>query len=668
MSNTYLPKQTFAGGELSPEMWGRSDLQKFSTAAKEMTNFYTHTSGAVSNRPGLKYINNAKCNDKKTRLIPFVFSTTQTYILEFGDKYIRFYTNNGQIVYNNLPYEIATPYSANDLAKLKYTQSADTIFIAHPDYPPYKLTRTDHTAWTLSEFNFKNGPFMDSNITATTITPSATTGTITLTASSAIFDSKHVGSIWQISQKINAPGVAGSFTAAGTSSVILNNKQWELITHGTWSGKIRIKVSYDNGATWRIVKNYSSVSDNNIKSSETLDEELIVNGAIPQIVLECYSYSSGTLSYDLTGYAYTVDGIVKITSVTDSTHATATVIKQLGNTSATDDWAEGAWSTSKGFPATVAFHENRLLFANTNAQPQTVWFSKIGSYNDFGVSQTALDTDAVTASLISNSVNAIHSLVPLNDVIGMTEAAEWKITPGSNTSTITPTSIAFKRQSTRGSNLLNPLVIGNRIIYTQKQGSIVRDIGYNWQSDSYTGDDLTILARHMFEDYTIVDWTYQESPNSIVWAIRSDGILLGLTYMKEQDVWGWHRHITQGKFESVACISGDGYDEIWFVINRTDKDGNAIKFIEKMSTRMGSTDDIALEYMGDTAISPANQFFVDAGLSYDGEPTASVSGLEHLEGKTVAILADGNVMPSYFSGCQISAAVPRQYHRGSTEL
>jgi len=286
----------FTSGELSPLLDGRVDLSRYYNGVKKLENFLIMPHGGVTRTPGTYFVAEVKDSSKKTRLIPFQFSTEQAYILEFGDQYIRFYMNGGQILDGGSPYEISTPYQESELFELQFAQEADVMWIVHPNHKPRKLSRTGHTAWTLSEVEFINGPYLPDNTTSTTITPSATTGSITLTASSNIFQPQHVGALW------------------------------------------RIKTGY-----------------------------------------------------------------VKITAYTSGTQVSADVKSELADTLDTTDWAEGA--DYRGWPNCVTLYEQRLFFANTKTDPQTVWGSKTGKYDDF--TSGANDDDALEYTIGSEQVNAI---------------------------------------------------------------------------------------------------------------------------------------------------------------------------------------------------------------------------------------------------------------------
>lgn len=284
------------------------------------------------------------------------------------------------------------------------------------------------------------------------------------------------------------------------------------------------------------------------------------------------------------------------------------VVKEYaqGAVNATDLWAYGAWGPAWGYPSEVEFFASRLFFAGTVRNPQTIWATKINSYSNFGKSVPTADDDAITATLNAKQVNAITDLIPLDNMIMLTTGGEWKTGGGSN-DVLTPSTVSFKPQSNYGASKLPGLVVGESGLFVQGRGSYVRDIGYQFAVDSYTGNDLTIFASHLVQGYSIVDWTYQQSPFSVVWAVRNDGVLLGLAYFKEQQVSGWfHCDTTNGFYESVCSIT-EGDEDIVYVIVRRFINGVSVRFVERLNTR----------FFGDQR----DAFFVDAGLSYDGRNT-----------------------------------------------
>jgi len=468
--------------------------------------------------------------------------------------------------------------------------------LCNSSYKPKTLTRTSHYDWVFEDFSYEGGPFRNQNVTDTTITPSAVTGTgITLTASSSIFTANQVGSLFQISHDVTGQVLNLTLTTTTTSSTIKCNGDWSIITHGTWAGKVQIQRSKDEGTTWETIRSYTSSSDINVNDSGETDDLVLLRIS--------YTYTSGTCYVDLNAYSFAHDGIVEITGYTSGTIVTADVITEMAFITATEDWAEGSWSTKNGYPSCVKFYQNRLGFAGSTKDPLTLWLSQTGDYPNFLVNSPIEDSDAITAPLVSEGLNAIKSMVSISDMIAFTAGGEWKVGTGSESTALTPTSIIARQQGYRGSSNLSPLIIGNRILYCQETGSTIRDIGYSLADDVYKGDDLTMLARHLFKNNEIVDWAFQQEPDGIIWGVRDDGILLSFTYNKEQDVYAWARHNTAGYFESVAAIPGNGYTEVYFVVRR-EINGVTKRFIEKLMPRMLSTD-------------PRDQFFIDCGLSYD---------------------------------------------------
>ena len=276
----YVMQNSFAGGEVSPSMYGRTDLAKYAISARTLLNTFVHPSGGASNRAGLRFINEVKTSAKATRLIPFQFSVTQAYVVEAGHLYFRFFMNGGFIETtpgSGTPYEVVSIYTDAEVFDIKYAQSADTLFLFHPSHPVMLLTRTAHNAWTFTALSIKNGPFQKENVTATTITPSGTSGSITLTASAATFAAGHVGALYRISHSLEGPSTSGTIVfpgvaVPGSSDVITTNSQWKFVTHGTWTGKIQLMYSIDAGVTWKVLRAYSSAKDSNIIDSAVVDE------------------------------------------------------------------------------------------------------------------------------------------------------------------------------------------------------------------------------------------------------------------------------------------------------------------------------------------------------------------------------------------------------------
>lgn len=620
-----MPKSTsivtnFTAGEISPLAVGRFDYKKYTNAAALIENFLIHQIGGGIFRPGTKYTAEVKYSSKETILYPFQFSTEQNYMLEIGDLYIRFFTQNARLESAGTPIEVVTPYLEAELESLQFAQNADIMYIVHPNHKPRKLARTSATVFTLTEVDFVRGPFMDTNITATTITPSADTGAgITLTASDAIFDADHVGSLWRIK-----------------------------------------------------------------------------------------------------------DGVVKITAFTDTTHVTGTVQDEPDGTTgnlgtgpaATDDWAEGAFSDYRGWPAAVSFHEQRLYYANTDSEPQKFWGSVIQEFENFDEGE-ADDADAVSYEIATEQVNAIRwfSSGSKSAQLG-TSGASFSASSGSSNSPITPSSIVVQRDTNYGAAALQPKRLGSYIYYLQRNLMTLRELGYDYYLDSQIALDKTLVSDHILRDGGgAKDMDHQQSPNNRLWITRNDGQLAVFTRNVKQEVEGWSRLISgsdsrgAGTFESVGIMPEDeGDDQIWVIVKRY-INGSYVKYVEYFMPELfdkyydafyvdsGLSLDNPITISGATAAEPVvitavahglsngdqikidevvgmtelnNQFYLIAnktddtfeltdldGDDIDGtefttyisggevrKMVTAISGLDHLEGETVAVVADGAVRPN----------------------
>ena len=544
MARVAVELTNFTGGELSPRLDGRNDIAKYNSGCKTLENMIVYPHGSASRRSGTQFVAEVKDSTKKTRLISFEFSTVQTYILEFGDQYIRFYKDNGVILDGGSPYEISSPYLEAELFDIKFAQSADTMYICHPNHNPRKLTRSGHTNWTLVDDVIINGPFMDHNVETTTLTPSHKT-----------------------------VGATSTVTASSTTGI--NSNQ-------------------------------------------------------------------GFLSTDVGRLLHIKDGHLKITSVTSTTVVVGTVIVDLGITTPITDFALGSFSDTTGYPACVTFFEQRLVFAGTTAQPQTLFFSRSADYENFDdqYHETVADDDAIVYTIASNQVNAIRFLTATRTLIIGTAGGEFAVNGAGVGEAITPTNILINKQSNHGAANVDGIAVGNATLFLQRAKRKIRELAYNFDVDGYVAPDLTILAEHVTES-GITQMAYQEEPNSIVWCVRTDGQLLGFTYQREQQVTAWHRHIFGGSFgsgnavvESVEVLPTDNSEyQVWVIVKRT-IDGATKRYVEYLHNQdFDETDDTSFNYL-------------DSQLAYDGSATTTISGLDHLEGEEVSILADGATHPN----------------------
>jgi hypothetical protein len=611
----------FTGGELSPRLDGRNDLTKYAAGCKTLENFVVYPHGAAARRPGTTFVAEVANSANKTRLIPFEFSTTQTYMLEFSNLKMRVYKDRGSVLegdktisaitkanpavvtatghgysngdevvisgvvgmtevngkrflvankatntfeltdkdgtninsstfttytsggVSNKVFEITTPYTTAQLFDLKFAQSADVMYITHPEHEVEKLSRTAHTAWTLTDVDFTNGPYMDANITTTTLNPASHT----------------VGT--------GVAVVASAVTGINSGSGFLSTDVGRLLQFGTGYGKI--------------------------------------------------------------------------TAVTDTLNITITIIEDLGSATASANWSLGSFSDTTGHPSCVTFFEQRLVFAGTTSQPQTIFFSKSGDYEnmDANIGGTVADDDAIIYTIASNQVNAIRFMTATRTLIIGTAGGEFTVSGGGTDNAITPTNILIKKQSNHGAANVDAIAVGNATLFLQRAKRKIRELAYNFDVDGYIAPDMTILAEHISEG-GLTQMAYQQEPNQVIYAVRGDGELIGLTYQREQQVTAWHRHIFGGVFgagkavcESVAVIPTDDTEyEVYVIVKRT-INGATRRFVEYINNfDFTETDNTTFN-------------FLDSALAYSGSAVTTISGLDHLEGQTVSVLANGATHP-----------------------
>jgi hypothetical protein len=579
----------FQAGELSPRLEGRIDLQKYSAGAQTLQNMLVFPQGGITRRPGTYYAGSSK-NGGKVRLINFEFSDEQAYVLEFGANYIRFFKDGAPLESGGSPVEIVTTYSVTEIFEINFVQSADVLFLAHKNHEPAKLTRTTATTFTLTDIAFVDGPYLDENITTTTITASANTGTVTLTASADLFVSGHVGALFQFRERVE-------------------------IGHEAWAAS----TSYAQNALVHHNGNLYKKTDSGSDSS----------GTQPPVHLE------GTETYGVIDWQYqhSGTGFVKITAVTNATTATAVVqehnflVLPAVATSGTTQWSEGSFSTKNGFPRAVAFYEERLYFAGTTAQPQTIFGSVTGDFENH--TPGTEDDAAINVTIASDQVNVIKHMVPGRFLQIMTTSAEFTLSGGTGTTAVTPTNVNVLRETTFGSGDVRPLRAGASTIMIQKGGEKVKEVTFSLDTDGLVGRDLTVLGEHLARG-GLTDMVWQQEPELVLWFVRGDGTLIGLSYDPANNTIGWHQHPLGGSgvVESITAIPSGAEDQVYLSVKRT-INSSTVRHIVFMKSI----------YFNQNV---ADAFYVDSGITYSGSATTSITGLNHLEGETVQILADGS--------------------------
>jgi hypothetical protein len=634
-------------GEMSPLLAGRVDLAKYHNTGEIVRNMIIRTQGPLSLRPGSEFIAPVKTHSKRVRLIDFQFSATQAYSLEFGDQYIRFYMNKGQILDGAAPYEIVSPYLEAELREIRFIQSADVMYLCHPNHAPRQLSRTGHTAWILTELVLQDGPYLEQNTGATTLTPSAATGDITLTATDsygpemvtngdfAAAVSWIFGAGWTHDavnlEADHAPGSTAALEQAiGPGAGKSYRLTYKIKNHA--AGSVTPQIGGVNGVTRSADGTYTET----IVATTAGNLKFIPNAAfdgsiddvsVNEILNPALLFQAGHVG----AYFRLAGGYVQITGVTGpypSLTASATV--KAGSVSATAVWREGAFSAYRGFPAALCFYEQRLYFAGTPHKPQTIWGSKTADYPNFAPQDTITDDGPVTYTIPSHSgqINIIKWLASGRTMLVGTVNEEISLFGGNDTG-LTPSNPPVMRGNTfKGSATVPQLWVGNAVLFVERHGRKVRELAYSFADDAYTAPDLAIWSEHITES-GIVEVAYQRQPDQTLWAVRADGVLLSMVYERSQEVVGWSRHDTDGLVESVACIPGVNQTEVWLAVKRT-INGQIKRYIECFR-------DV------DFGADQKDAFFVDCGLTYEGAPATVISGLDHLEAKEVAILADGAV-------------------------
>jgi len=703
--STKLLLRSFAGGEITPELAGRLDLTKYQTGLALARNFVTLPHGPAARRPGFEFINEARDSTQAVRLIPFAFSASQTAVLEFSNLRIRFHIGGGTLLETGLAissiagstvnttaahgystgdwvyigtryhkatvvdadtftttdlwgvattasgstsarvYTLTSTYAAADLFDLHFTQSADVITIVHPSYPARELKRLGATTWTLTDVSFA----------APTNAPTGLTVTPTIGTAGNESPQKYVVTA------VQADGVTESLasTPSGTDNNLTVAGNFNTVTWDGVDGVNRYNVYKLRGGIYGYVGQVipvagAPVAITSISRTSPSYVVTVVTGSVHGYVTSDHVLIDGTgvPSFDgawhvtvinTTTFTY-VSG--KKTSASASTGTASLPALSLIDDNVLADTSqsppEDIITLNNGvddYPNATTYHEQRRWFAGTNEKPQVVWATRTGTESNLTSSLPARDADGLELRVASMQNNQIRHLVPLADLIALTAGGEFRLF-SDNAPAITPTSVSIKPQGYSGANNVQPVVSSGSVLYVQAQGSRIRELAYNWESNAYRTVDVSIMAPHRFNGYTVAQLAYVRAPEPTLWAVRNDGVLLGMTYVPDQQVYGWHAHDTDGAFESVCVVAEDNEDVLYAVVNRS-VNGRTVRYIERLRTRIFTQ----LE----------DAFFVDSGLTYAGTATTTISGLYHLEGETVDILADGAVEPRQtVSGGQIT--------------
>jgi len=661
MPSTRIYSRSFAGGELSPEMFGRIDDVKFQTGAAKLRNFIATPQGPAENRPGTAFVAEVKDSTKRTRLIPFTYSTTQTMVLEVGNQYIRFHTQgatlqagspaayNGATAYvigdlvssggtnyyciaattGNAPpnatywyplpssaYEIPTPYLEADIPTIHYVQSADVLTLVHPNYAPRELRRLGATTWTLSTISF--------------VAPVAVPAAPTVTASRG--DALNITGITQANPGVITT-VGNHGFGIGDSIYVNGGTMTQLagfyLVNSTPAGNTLSVKAYDTGVPVNTTSYTAWASGGFVQfgdKSLDFDNYYVVTAIAQNAVDESAASPSGNVINNLNAIGAkntiswsAVSGALRY-NIYKRQSGLYGYIGQTASTSFDDDniapdmgitppIVETPFVGAGNYPRAVSYFEQRRIFAGTNNDPQTMWMTRSGTESDLSYTLPSKDSDRINIRVAAREANTINHIVPLTQLLLLTSAAEWRVSPV-NSDVLTPSTISVRPQSYIGANDVQPEIVNNTVVYCAARGGHVRELGYSWQASGFVTGDLSIRAAHLFDDLDITDMCYSKAPQPILWFVSSNGNLLGLTYMPEQQIGAWHQHDTDGVFETCTAVAEGSEDRLYVIVKRT-IGGNTKRYVERMASRQITT--------------LTNCFFVDCGLTYDGNNTTATT-------------------------------------------
>lgn len=689
--------RSFAGGEITPELAGRLDLVKFQTGVALCRNFQVLPHGPLARRPGFEFINEAKDSTQAVRVMPFSFSASQTAVLEFGHQYIRFHIDGGTLIEATKPitsivgstvtttgvhgyatgdwvyigsryhkitvvdtdefttadfwgvatvptgataarvYTLVTPYDEGDLFDIRFAQSSDVVTLTHPAYQSRELSRLSATAWALTVVSFA----------PPSGAPTGPSTTATIAAAGNPVEHRYVITA------VQADGITESLPSAvatATNDLTLagnfNTVEWIGV-----DGATRYNVYKQRGGIYGYI---GQVRPGTAVGSAITSIDRYSPSRIVEVVAVGHGLTTGGKAYiDGTGEA-TLNGMWEVTVIspdyftynsgrtTDASSTTGTVdgspLLELVDDNVFADTTQSPPEDIitlnleiDDYPATCAYHEQRRWFAGTKTKPQVVWGTRTGTESNLTNSIPSRDGDGMEFRVSSMQNNQVLHLVPLGDLIALTAGSEFRIFSDGQPA-ITPTTISTKSQGNSGANSVQPVLTSGSILYVQSQGSRIREFAYGGESANYgyKSIDISLMAPHRFNGYTITQLAYSRAPDPTLWAVRNDGVLLGMTYIPEQQVYGWHAHDTDGLIES-ACVVSEGNEDVLYVVVKRTINSRTVRYIERMRSRF--------------FVDQEDAFYVDSGLTYSGAATTTISGLHHLEGETVDILAAGAVEP-----------------------
>lgn len=671
----YPIQANFTRGELGPRLHGRSDLDHYQSGLKTALNWQVLKEGGIRRRVGTIHAGEVKDSSKQVRLGKFEFSTSQSYILEFGDLYIRFWTNGGRVESGGSPVEVVTPYLEADLSKIRTAGAGDELYMVCEGYSPRILTRASETSWALSDYVPKDGPYLDAHDGQTVLTPDArnvlSTGSISSSGSgeSNLLDlnpktkwtqgggvvstiainlgngNVEVCDSYSLQASDDAPEQTPSeFKLHGSN----DNSTWVALdsrSNETGWGRHEIRhFDFDNTIAFQRYRLTITAAES--ETDKRVAEWFINRAGDDQIPFTITASSTDGINND-TGFQTSdvgrslqivgSDGIsrwCKITSVTSTTEILVRMYgKCLPDTDSFSRWKLSQWSDELGWPQHVAFFEDRLTFATSASYPRTLWATQTGDYDNMGVSSPSEDTDALNMTMNGGQLNQIQWIAEGFDLLVGTSGATRTIRANDGNSALTNENKRQRRETQEKCAEVEPAFVGETAFFVDASRKSIHEFFYDYNVNGYRTPELSILSNHLLkEQINALSW--QSSPEGLLYALTDDGKLAVTALEKAQQVAG----ITPFKIaggsaddfgivEAINTISTATSDQTWMVVKRT-IGGQTVRYIEYFSE-------------WDDGNEVENGVFADSALVYDGAATNSVTGLDHLDGETVGVLADG---------------------------
>lgn len=597
-------QRSFAGGELAPALHARADQVKYVTGLRTCRNFFVRREGGVSNRAGTRFVRACKTNSATVQILRYESEVAgESLLIENGNGYFRFYKNGALVTLSAAPpaWSAVTTYAIGDLVVdggiNYYSRQNANLNNTPAGSPNHWYAMPAGNIFEIPWPGAANLPYWHQNGRVITLTSNA------VAPHELIFVALTTWIIQPVSTLPWSSGPTGlSFTPGGA---------------GTRTYAYAVTAAAANTYEESLVG--STTSQNNVAEPTEAAPHVLTWMAVAGAV-EYYVYADP--------YGNGVYGFIGT-----STGASFRDAGFVPDFAVTPPIARQPFANSNQWPAVSAHYQQRRLFGNQIIQPDAIHGSRPGFPSNFAIESPLQDDDAILFRLTGTQFHPVRHMFGLRQLVVMTDGGVWTV--GQHKVPLVPQSIPAEQEGYVGVASVRPVVHGNRAIYVQKVGKALFDLRFDQEVEGLGGKDLTIYASHLFRGVTITEMDFQLVPDSIVWCVRSDGVLLGLTYIPEHDVWGWHRHdtaqnATAAKFEHV-CVVREAAGDVPYVIVQRTIGGQTVRYIEKLLPR-------------DIVTFDTDAIFMDASLSYSGAPVTSVSGLDHLNGQIVAVVADGDVI------------------------